>query len=167
MKVLTFSFANSPMDHGRKIALALMHHAFPKRHDLLFAFECREPYHMHLPPDINMFQRPGDWKRELERCECPHWRITCINGTSGTVTQRDGPFIWHTHILHGSLLRFRWLVGTTLWSASGFELARQLFSQKTYSCLVSNTTCYLLGKSTEYLIVHKGNPQIKIYHSVL
>ncbi|XP_026741450.1 myotubularin-related protein 10-B [Trichoplusia ni] len=82
MKVLTFSFANSPIDNGRKIALALMHHAFPKRHDLLFAFEYREPYYPTLPSDMNMFHRPGDWKRELERCECPHWRITCINGTS-------------------------------------------------------------------------------------
>lgn len=82
MKVLTFSFANSPIDNGRKIALALMHHAFPKRHDLLFAFEYKEPYYPTLPSDMNMFQRTGDWKRELERCECPHWRITCINGTS-------------------------------------------------------------------------------------
>lgn len=82
MKVLTFSFANSPIDHGRKIALALMHHAFPKRHDLLFAYEYREPYYPTLPSDLNMFQQPGHWKRELERCECPHWRITCINGTS-------------------------------------------------------------------------------------
>lgn len=82
MKVLTFSFANSPIDNGRKIALALMHHAFPKRHDLLFAFEYREPYYPTLPSDMNMFQRTGDWRRELERCECPHWRITCINGTS-------------------------------------------------------------------------------------
>ncbi|XP_075979433.1 myotubularin-related protein 10-B [Anticarsia gemmatalis] len=82
MKVLTFSFANSPIDNGRKIALALMHHAFPKRHDLLFAFEYREPYYPTLPSDMNMFQRTADWKRELERCECPHWRITCINGTS-------------------------------------------------------------------------------------
>jgi myotubularin-related protein 10/11/12 len=82
MKVLTFSFANSPIDHGKKVAMALMHHAFPKRHDLLFAYEYKEPYYPTLPSDLNMFQRTGDWKRELERCECPHWRITCINGTS-------------------------------------------------------------------------------------
>ncbi|CAG4955668.1 unnamed protein product [Parnassius apollo] len=82
MKVMTFSFANSPIGNGRKVAMALIHHAFPKRHDLLFAFEYREPYYPTLPSDLNMFQRPGDWKRELERCECPHWRITCINGTS-------------------------------------------------------------------------------------
>ncbi|CAG9565884.1 unnamed protein product [Danaus chrysippus] len=82
MKVLTFNFANSPIGSGRKVAMTLLHHSFPKRHHLLFAFEYREPYYPTLPPDMNMFQRPGDWKRELERCECPHWRITCINGTS-------------------------------------------------------------------------------------
>ncbi|XP_049871615.1 myotubularin-related protein 10-B [Pectinophora gossypiella] len=82
MKVLTFSFANSPIGNGRKVTMSLVHHAFPKRHDLLFAFEYKEPYYPTLPSDLNMFQRPGDWKRELERCECPHWRITCINGTS-------------------------------------------------------------------------------------
>ncbi|CAH2269390.1 jg16416 [Pararge aegeria aegeria] len=82
MKVLSFNFTNSPIGNGRQVAIALLHHAFPKRHDLLFAFEYREPYYPTLPSDLNMFQRPGDWKRELERCECPHWRITCINGTS-------------------------------------------------------------------------------------
>ncbi|XP_068622451.1 myotubularin-related protein 10-B [Battus philenor] len=82
MKVMTFSFANSPIGKGRTVAMALVHHAFPKRHDLLFAFEYHEPYYPTLPADLNMFQRPGDWRRELERCECPHWRITCINGTS-------------------------------------------------------------------------------------
>ncbi|XP_062530597.1 myotubularin-related protein 10-A isoform X3 [Bombyx mori] len=82
MKVITFSFTTAPMHSGRKIALSLMHHAFPKRHHLLFAFEYHEPYYPTLPSELNMFQRPGDWKRELERCECPHWRITCINGTS-------------------------------------------------------------------------------------
>ncbi|CAH0718119.1 unnamed protein product, partial [Brenthis ino] len=82
MKVLTFNFANSAIGNARKVAMALLHHAFPKRHDLLFAFEYREPYYPTLPSDLNMFQRPSDWKRELERCDCPHWRITCINGTS-------------------------------------------------------------------------------------
>ncbi|CAK1542013.1 unnamed protein product [Leptosia nina] len=82
MKVLSFNFVNSPLGTGRQVVMALLHHAFPKRHDLLFAFEYREQYYPTLPSDMNMFLRPADWKRELERCECPHWRITCINGTS-------------------------------------------------------------------------------------
>lgn len=82
MKVLNFKFDNSPIGQGRTIAMALIHHAFPKRHDLLFAYENREPYYPRLPPDMNMFLTVNDWKRELERCSCPHWRLTCINGTS-------------------------------------------------------------------------------------
>ncbi|XP_060804648.1 myotubularin-related protein 10-A isoform X1 [Amyelois transitella] len=81
MKVLTFSFVNSSKGNGRKIAMALVHHAFPKRHHLLFAFEYKEPYYRTLPLDLNMFDRPADWRRELERCDCPHWRITPINAT--------------------------------------------------------------------------------------
>lgn len=102
MKVLTFNFANSPIGNGRKVAMALLHHAFPKRHDLLFAFEYREPYYPTLPSDLNMFQRPGDWKRELERCECPHWRITCINGTSDAFMLTAG----ETLIVPGSVLDY-------------------------------------------------------------
>ncbi|XP_046966425.1 myotubularin-related protein 10-B isoform X1 [Vanessa cardui] len=102
MKVLTFNFANSPIGSGRKVAMALLHHAFPKRHDLLFAFEYREPYYPTLPSDLNMFQRPGDWKRELERCECPHWRITCINGTSDAFMLTAG----ETLIVPGSVLDY-------------------------------------------------------------
>ncbi|XP_052752302.1 myotubularin-related protein 10-A [Galleria mellonella] len=82
MKVLTFSFANSSVGNGRKIALTLLHHAFPKRHHLLFAYEYKEPYYRTLPTDLNMFDRTTDWKKELERCDCPHWRITLINGTT-------------------------------------------------------------------------------------
>lgn len=82
MKVLSFTFENSTNGQGRKIAVALIHHAFPKRHDLLFAYEHKEQYYPTLPPDLNMFLRPNDWKKELDRCECKNWRITCINGTT-------------------------------------------------------------------------------------
>ncbi|CAH0399351.1 unnamed protein product [Chilo suppressalis] len=114
MKVLTFSFANSPIGNGRKVAMALMHHAFPKRHDLLFAYEYKEPYYPTLPPEMNMFQRPGDWKRELERCECPHWRITCINGTSDAFMLTAG----ETLIVPSSVLDYN-LMGSARHFRSG------------------------------------------------
>ncbi|XP_059062230.1 myotubularin-related protein 10-B [Achroia grisella] len=79
MKVFVFSFADSLIGNGRKVALTLLHHAFPKRHHLLFAYEYKEPYYRTLPTDLNMFDRTIDWKKELERSECPHWRITLIN----------------------------------------------------------------------------------------
>lgn len=57
MKVLTFSFTSSAIGKGRLVAMALVHHAFPKRHDLLFAFEYKEQYYPTLPSDLNMFLR--------------------------------------------------------------------------------------------------------------
>ncbi|XP_053611409.1 myotubularin-related protein 10-A isoform X2 [Plodia interpunctella] len=91
MKVLTFSFINSSKGNGRKIAMALVHHAFPKRHHLLFAFEYKEPYYRTLPLDLNMFDRTADWRRELDRCDCPHWRITPINATSDAFMLTGSP----------------------------------------------------------------------------
>jgi hypothetical protein len=41
MKVLSFSFKFSPVGHGKTLTNALLHHAFPKRHSLLFAYDYR------------------------------------------------------------------------------------------------------------------------------
>lgn len=41
MKVLTFSFKFSPVGHGKTLTNALLHHAFPRRHQLLFAYDYR------------------------------------------------------------------------------------------------------------------------------
>lgn len=79
MKMMTFTFEETINNDGRKIAMALIHHAYPKRHDLLFAYEHKEPYYPTLPPDLNMFITPGDWKKELDRCRCPNWRISTMN----------------------------------------------------------------------------------------
>ncbi|XP_041980378.1 myotubularin-related protein 10-B [Aricia agestis] len=84
MKVLSFNFSRSPLGHGRQVALALLHHAHPRRHDLLFAFECRAPRRSPAPapPSPLAYLRPADWRREIERTDTQHYRITCINGTS-------------------------------------------------------------------------------------
>lgn len=39
MKVLTFSFKFSPIGQGKTVTNAILHHAFPKRHQLLFAYD--------------------------------------------------------------------------------------------------------------------------------
>jgi myotubularin-related protein 10/11/12 len=41
MKALSFSFKFSPVGHGKTITNALLHHAFPRRHSLLFAYDYR------------------------------------------------------------------------------------------------------------------------------
>jgi len=78
MKVMSFSFKFSPLGHGRNLTNALLHHAFPKRHQLLFAYDFREPYYS-CPLDVLMFHDPGDWGRELARTEAVGWRLTSVN----------------------------------------------------------------------------------------
>jgi len=41
MRVLSFSFKFSPVGHGKILTNALLHHAYPKRHQLLFAYDYR------------------------------------------------------------------------------------------------------------------------------
>jgi myotubularin-related protein 10/11/12 len=41
MRVLSFSFKFSPVGHGKILTNALLHHAFPRRHQLLFAYDYR------------------------------------------------------------------------------------------------------------------------------
>lgn len=41
MKVLEFAFKYGDKDSGKNILNALLHHAYPKRHALLFAYEYR------------------------------------------------------------------------------------------------------------------------------
>lgn len=41
MRVLSFSFKFSPRGEGKNLANVLLHHAFPKRHHLLFAYDFR------------------------------------------------------------------------------------------------------------------------------
>lgn len=39
MRVLEFSFKFTDKDTGKIIANAILHHAYPKRHSLLFAYD--------------------------------------------------------------------------------------------------------------------------------
>lgn len=41
MKVFTFNFDQSPISQGENIAKTLLYHAFPGRHQLLFAYDYR------------------------------------------------------------------------------------------------------------------------------
>lgn len=41
MRTLSYSFKFSPPGHGKTLANTLLHHAFPKTHQLLFAYDYR------------------------------------------------------------------------------------------------------------------------------
>lgn len=78
MRVLTFSFKFSPVGHGKTLTNALLHHAFPRRHQLLFAYDFREPYYI-CQKETSMFRDAGEWGRELARTGCVGWRLSGAN----------------------------------------------------------------------------------------
>ncbi|PSN49432.1 Myotubularin-related protein 10-B [Blattella germanica] len=78
MKVLSFSFKFSPVGHGKTLTNALLHHAFPRRHQLLFAYDYREPYY-NCQREVCSFRGLGDWEEELKRTGCAGWRLSAIN----------------------------------------------------------------------------------------
>ncbi|CAG9772890.1 unnamed protein product [Ceutorhynchus assimilis] len=80
MKYFELSFKNSDKDSGKLIANALLHHAYPKRHQLLFAYDYKEPYiNTALIKEAKLFQFKHDWEKELQRTNCPGWRLSHVN----------------------------------------------------------------------------------------
>lgn len=78
MKVMQFSFKFSPVGHGKTITTALLHHAFPRRHQLLFAYDYRgQPE--RCPKDVCWFHYEQDWENELKRTHSRGWRISSAN----------------------------------------------------------------------------------------
>ncbi|XP_046400707.1 myotubularin-related protein 10-B [Ischnura elegans] len=78
MKVYTFIFKFSPIGQGKSVTNAILHHAFPARHQLLFAYDYREPSY-HCPHEVCLFQDKHDWMAELQRSKCLGWRISTVN----------------------------------------------------------------------------------------
>ncbi|XP_049790942.1 myotubularin-related protein 10-B [Schistocerca nitens] len=79
MRVLSFSFKFSPVGHGKMLTNALLHHAFPSRHHLLFAYDYREPYYYACRHLTSMYRDVEDWQNELENSKCSGWRISSAN----------------------------------------------------------------------------------------
>ncbi|XP_073978652.1 myotubularin-related protein 10-B isoform X2 [Rhodnius prolixus] len=78
MRVMTFSFKFSPIGHGKTLTNTLLHHAFPKRHQLLFAYDYSEPHYVFKTETV-MFREAGDWGKEMARTECQGWRLSGVN----------------------------------------------------------------------------------------
>ncbi|XP_050515463.1 myotubularin-related protein 10-B [Diabrotica virgifera virgifera] len=80
MKSFEFSFKHSSKESGKKIVNALLHHAYPKRHSLLFAYDYNEPYvNNALNREARFFDKKADWEKELKRTKCQNWRISQVN----------------------------------------------------------------------------------------
>uniref|UniRef100_A0A8D8YZH2 Myotubularin-related protein 12 n=1 Tax=Cacopsylla melanoneura TaxID=428564 RepID=A0A8D8YZH2_9HEMI len=78
MKSFSFCFKFSPLGHGKTLTNALLHHAFPRRHQLLFAYDYREPY-IRCVKDVLTFREAGEWGKELARTQSVGWRLSPVN----------------------------------------------------------------------------------------
>ncbi|KAI5730573.1 hypothetical protein M8J76_015286 [Diaphorina citri] len=78
MKSFSFSFKFSPIGHGKTLTNALLHHAYPRRHQLLFAYDFREPY-VSCVRDVFSFREAGEWGKELARTQSIGWRLSSVN----------------------------------------------------------------------------------------
>ncbi|KAK2721746.1 myotubularin-related protein 10-B-like [Artemia franciscana] len=74
-----FGFKFVPNGAERAIVNAMLHHCYPKRVELHFAFECRLPATQDVP-GVSMFRQAQDWDEELRRCHSSTgWRICYAN----------------------------------------------------------------------------------------
>ncbi|CAH1798079.1 unnamed protein product [Owenia fusiformis] len=82
-RILTFSFKMTTKDETKSVVNALVHHAFPARPDLLFAFDYASPESTkELPYPTVMYDMPSHWEGELKRLHCSDkWRVTLVNSS--------------------------------------------------------------------------------------
>ncbi|XP_078044125.1 myotubularin-related protein 10-B isoform X2 [Augochlora pura] len=84
LRTWLFSFKFSPIGQGKSLLTALLHHAFPSRHDLLFGYEYRNAYYSSLDKAVRLFRDISDWHNELERTISnkkfrQFWRLSTVN----------------------------------------------------------------------------------------
>lgn len=84
LRTWSFSFKFSPLGHGKNLLTALLHHAFPRRHQLLFAYDYKEAYYSSLDKNVQLFRDISDWQNELKRTLCSDkvrkaWRLSMVN----------------------------------------------------------------------------------------
>ncbi|KAJ8672661.1 hypothetical protein QAD02_003920, partial [Eretmocerus hayati] len=85
LRTWSFSFKFSPLGDGKNLLNALLHHAFPTKHHLLFAYEYREPYYSSIDKEVQFFRDVNDWQRELDRTHGKSstvkrgWRLSSVN----------------------------------------------------------------------------------------
>ncbi|EFN85801.1 myotubularin-related protein 10-B isoform X1 [Harpegnathos saltator] len=84
LRTWSFSFKFSPLGHGKNLLTALLHHAFPSRHQLLFAYDYKEAYYSSLDKNVQLFRDISDWQNELRRTLSNDqirkaWRLSTVN----------------------------------------------------------------------------------------
>ncbi|XP_015112099.1 myotubularin-related protein 10-B [Diachasma alloeum] len=81
----SFSFKFSPVGHGKNLLATLLHHAFPSRHQLLFAYDFKEVYYSSIDKNVKFFRDLSDWRGEFDRTAQGNevlkrnWRLSSAN----------------------------------------------------------------------------------------
>ncbi|XP_011312781.1 myotubularin-related protein 10-B [Fopius arisanus] len=81
----SFSFKFSPVGHGKSLLATLLHHAFPSRHQLLFAYDFTEVYYSSIDKNVKFFRDLTDWRVEFDRTAQGNdllrrsWRLSSAN----------------------------------------------------------------------------------------
>ncbi|XP_063991002.1 myotubularin-related protein 10-B [Diachasmimorpha longicaudata] len=81
----SFSFKFSPVSHGKNLLATLLHHAFPSRHQLLFAYDFKEVYYSSIDKNVKFFRDLNDWRGEFDRTAQGNevlkrnWRLSSAN----------------------------------------------------------------------------------------
>ncbi|XP_070542787.1 myotubularin-related protein 10-like isoform X2 [Ptychodera flava] len=93
-RVYTFSFKFSPRGEDKNVVNAILHHAFPSKLQLLFAFVFNPKEHVNSSnspnhpsirlssesmPKVPAFRDAGDWDNELKRVNASGFRVTMAN----------------------------------------------------------------------------------------
>ncbi|XP_045468670.1 myotubularin-related protein 10-A [Harmonia axyridis] len=80
MRTFEFNFKYAAKDGGKNVANVLLHHCYPKRHSLLFAYEYGDlPSMKCLSREARLFRTKEDWRLEYNRTKCKNWRISDVN----------------------------------------------------------------------------------------
>ncbi|XP_012272966.1 myotubularin-related protein 10-B [Orussus abietinus] len=85
LRTWSFSFKFSPLGHGKNLLTTLLHHAFPSRHQLLFAYDYKEAYYSSIDKGVHLFRGRLDWINELDRTFRKNeqmrksWRLSLAN----------------------------------------------------------------------------------------
>lgn len=84
LRTWSFSFKFTATKFAKKVLVALLHHAFPSRHSLLFAYDYTEAYYSSLDKAVRLFRDISDWRNELDRVISSDeirkgWRLSTAN----------------------------------------------------------------------------------------
>ncbi|XP_041372707.1 myotubularin-related protein 10-A-like isoform X2 [Gigantopelta aegis] len=107
LQIHTFGFKFCPKEQKKTVTNAIVHHAYPTRADLLFAYDYG--HHSKFPENrlkIPLFFEKRDWEQELKRLNCSKdWRVADVNHEFSISMSLPEYFVVPTCLLNADLIR--------------------------------------------------------------